>query len=810
MSNGEGLGIVTVASHQKVSVSGVEYGELKSAYVYPVSIDNKARYCALHGCTLVVGGPLAEAAGRSARWLKIAWLRQSLSRFQLLVWMDLDAIFAQHKDSLETIIDPAFDLHVTYDFGREDKINTGFFALKASKWSAGFLDAVWEHNDSGLGLSDQASINFVLDQLSDSERARRVKVYPRSLLNSFPQVSFIPVEDYQLPRAQGDEEQNSLVTHFAGQFGGARAYDGNTPPLMLLQFMNLLLHRHLLFLSSLTDAHDLINIVKNGSEAAALAMHEALSPTKEVISLLEKGKKAILPCLSILKNYKESYNYHLGIPVFHPPADSLEGSSDQIEQQMEGLSCDPAQPLTELRRHLSTILAAQPGHLWPRFLLCVEPASGRIPRSNSSQNSSADSPMPEKKNNQLLKTVTNVLRDLEADSLRHLADALSTRFPGRKSTISESDRSGQSLELRVFVSGCAVFVARPGSAVVHDGHYQLWTTGPVSNWVVDENSAILRQTSLAAMPPLYLDIDELDNARVRFWLSVAPLVLTYTAQIPKGAKLVTALARSARGKNALVPDQEDAMGLGALGVAIDRWVDEDFFQGTAPVSIYAEEVFVFSSSLRDDSPALHENELQIELAVSNSWRVAAALRNMIPMDPSEHRRELPLVVIACEPLGEILGLTCKEQITSLRVGLKSRSRALEGDFNGESHFDVEVVEMDSKAQLMDANSAFLVRRAAVLVIADAKGNDGLLLGLHGSSSHPKVVEAISAAARSAGSWNLPPAPLKVIYWHSAYTAAELPLAARALVSAGVHVLPLPFLPTITSNVIKNDLRAAQV
>ena len=79
-----GVALLTVASHAKASVnSGVEYGEMKAAFVYPVSVDNKARYCAVFGCTLVVGGPVPEAAGRSARWLKVAWLRRCFWRCAL-------------------------------------------------------------------------------------------------------------------------------------------------------------------------------------------------------------------------------------------------------------------------------------------------------------------------------------------------------------------------------------------------------------------------------------------------------------------------------------------------------------------------------------------------------------------------------------------------------------------------------------------------------------------------------------------------------------------------------------------------------
>jgi hypothetical protein len=71
---------------------------------------------------------------------------------------------------------------------RDDKYNTGFFALRASAWSFMFLEQVWAHNDFGLGQSDQASINHCLGLLSSWERSSHVKVYSRELLNAFPQV----------------------------------------------------------------------------------------------------------------------------------------------------------------------------------------------------------------------------------------------------------------------------------------------------------------------------------------------------------------------------------------------------------------------------------------------------------------------------------------------------------------------------------------------------------------------------------------------------------------------------------------------
>ena len=75
----------------QISAANVEYGELKTAYVYPVSVDNKAGYCALHDCDVVVGGTVPECSGRSARWNKVAWLRRSFFRYSWLVWMDVSS-----------------------------------------------------------------------------------------------------------------------------------------------------------------------------------------------------------------------------------------------------------------------------------------------------------------------------------------------------------------------------------------------------------------------------------------------------------------------------------------------------------------------------------------------------------------------------------------------------------------------------------------------------------------------------------------------------------------------------------------------
>lgn len=122
---------------------------------------------------------------------------------------------------------------------------------------------VWADNDGGRGQSDQNAINTVISGMAPGERKRRVKVrsseinfrndghfsyfvclssqvYSRELLNSFPRAEFVPFDGYEPPAIVGDESDRSLVTHFAGTYGGATIHSGSSvPPRMLIQVRSL-------------------------------------------------------------------------------------------------------------------------------------------------------------------------------------------------------------------------------------------------------------------------------------------------------------------------------------------------------------------------------------------------------------------------------------------------------------------------------------------------------------------------------------------------------------------------------------------
>ena len=235
---------------------------------------------------------------------------------------------------------------------------------------------------------------------------RLTQVYPREIFNAFPRVNFTAVEDYEQPELPGDEVANTEVIHFAGQYGGARAYDGQTPPVMLLQFYDLLLEHHLRFIdrleayaarrsNGLSDGHPdggastpTSTLTLTSTSAAGPIDTDAggrVRPLATVRATLAGARRQLhSDCLRWLGGYVEGYNSHLRITVMEPPPD----------RPLE--SCQPDNgPLSELRTTLSTLLPPPPppplssdagagagagaggsggGGGWPQFLMCVEPS----------------------------------------------------------------------------------------------------------------------------------------------------------------------------------------------------------------------------------------------------------------------------------------------------------------------------------------------------------------------------------------------------------------------------------------------------
>ncbi|CAH0379110.1 unnamed protein product [Pelagomonas calceolata] len=331
------VAVLMTATKRKVAAFSSEYGELKAAYVYTTSIDNKQRYCAVNRCELVVGADRKETSNRSARWTKVAWLREILPQYDWVVWTDVDCFFTRTDDVVD-VFDAAYDVHFTLDSGSEERVNTGFFALRNTQWSRDFLEQVWTDNDGGEGLSDQRSFNTVLNGLSKDEHQRHVKLYSKSILNAFPSgTNYVATEDYEPPTPDGDETSETRVIHYAGQFGGARNSDGATPPTMLVQFLDLLLARHALYLTKVPDMK-----------------HERLRSVSDASKLISDARAALANCLKALKTYAPGAS--------KTPVNFLE------VYESTGEVCDADAALVNVRRPLSELVVAGEGYA--SSLLC--------------------------------------------------------------------------------------------------------------------------------------------------------------------------------------------------------------------------------------------------------------------------------------------------------------------------------------------------------------------------------------------------------------------------------------------------------
>lgn len=306
-----------------------EYGELKAAYVYGPSVDNKARYCRAQGWDLVVGSELDECSGRSARWNKIAWLRRLSNDYDWMVWMDLDCFFTRLDGDASEFLDPRFQAHFTPD-SESTRVNTGVFALRGkSKWTEKFLRDVWEDNDAGEGQSDQNSINRILQ----GQRNKSVfKLHDKSLLNAFPSVDFIPTEDYEIP-PEGDETNESLVVHFAGQYGGARPSDGATPATMLVQFLDLMLSRHYTYLMQSKELFFT-------SPSSDRFVGGGIRPVDEALALVRDARGGLGECLERIRRFytQETYNDY-GIRSLQPASDDKAcDSANALRKSLSSMS----------------------------------------------------------------------------------------------------------------------------------------------------------------------------------------------------------------------------------------------------------------------------------------------------------------------------------------------------------------------------------------------------------------------------------------------------------------------------------------
>ncbi|KAI0565015.1 hypothetical protein FGB62_22g517 [Gracilaria domingensis] len=114
---------------------------------------------------------LAACQGRGEAWL---------------LWSDADAMVMNQSTALESIIDDAYDMMLTYDWAREERLTRADVCADATDWTKGFLNMVYNARkfDNERAL-DQSSFQEHIDNLTQSEREEHIKVVPKHAMNVY-------------------------------------------------------------------------------------------------------------------------------------------------------------------------------------------------------------------------------------------------------------------------------------------------------------------------------------------------------------------------------------------------------------------------------------------------------------------------------------------------------------------------------------------------------------------------------------------------------------------------------------------------
>ena len=82
---------------------------------------------------------------RAATWYKPQLVLDALEIYkpEYVLFMDIDAVVSDSTQSIESFIDPEYDLIFTEDVGHHSIANAGVFILKNTEWSKNFLTTWW-------------------------------------------------------------------------------------------------------------------------------------------------------------------------------------------------------------------------------------------------------------------------------------------------------------------------------------------------------------------------------------------------------------------------------------------------------------------------------------------------------------------------------------------------------------------------------------------------------------------------------------------------------------------------------------------
>jgi Methyltransferase domain/galactosyl transferase GMA12/MNN10 family len=90
------------------------------------------------------------AAGRPAPWGKLPLVRSLLVDYDVVAWIDADAIIVDSDCDLADELEPDKDLYLVEHWGGEpyeQRANSGVFMVRAGEWANRLLDEIWRRED---------------------------------------------------------------------------------------------------------------------------------------------------------------------------------------------------------------------------------------------------------------------------------------------------------------------------------------------------------------------------------------------------------------------------------------------------------------------------------------------------------------------------------------------------------------------------------------------------------------------------------------------------------------------------------------
>ena len=99
-----------------------------------------------HGWDVVLSTEEDLCAGRPAPWGKIPLIRQLLDEYELVWWIDADAIIVDASKDIRDELDPDKDLFLVehlFEWPHQHAANTGVMVWRSTDWSRALLDETW-------------------------------------------------------------------------------------------------------------------------------------------------------------------------------------------------------------------------------------------------------------------------------------------------------------------------------------------------------------------------------------------------------------------------------------------------------------------------------------------------------------------------------------------------------------------------------------------------------------------------------------------------------------------------------------------